>query len=177
MIYQRRFDYKKKIGYNKAMKIIIIDGKSGAGKTTYANSISDNIVHMDDFFLPIELRTEERLKEVGGNIHYERFKEEVIGGILSGKNFEYRVFSCKEMDYVGKRKISLDKDIVVEGAYALHPYFDWDSLGLNIEKKFMDIDKDEQMKRILKRNGPLVAEIFRDKWIPMEEAYFKENFK
>ena len=32
---------------------------------------------MDDFFLPMELRTAERLEEPGGNVHYERFSAEV----------------------------------------------------------------------------------------------------
>ncbi|MCQ2551246.1 MAG: hypothetical protein MJ146_03535 [Clostridia bacterium] len=156
------------------MKLIIIDGKSGAGKTTYARSISDNIVHMDDFFLPIDLRTKERLDEVGGNIHYERFKEEVVDKILKGQDFSYRIFNCKEMDYVGERHISCEKDIVIEGAYSMHPYFNWDSLPIEKEVIFMDISDEEQEKRIRQRNGDLVWEIYRDKWIPMENRYFEK---
>lgn len=195
IIYQRAFDYKLKIVYNMSMKLIIIDGRSGAGKTTYANSISKNVVHMDDFFLPIELRTEERLKEIGGNIHYERFYEEVVVPISEALNkanslaqshdaapapasFKYRIFNCKEMSYVGEREISLTEDIVIEGAYSMHPYFKWDELALTheltIEKIFMDISPEEQEARIKARNGQTVWEIFRDKWIPLEEAYFSE---
>lgn len=176
------------------MKLIIIDGRSGAGKTTYANSISKNVVHMDDFFLPIELRTEERLKEIGGNIHYERFYEEVVSPIIEALNkanslaqsydaapapasFKYRIFNCKEMSYVGEREISLTEDIVIEGAYSMHPYFKWDehalTHALTIEKIFMDISPEEQEARIKARNGQTVWEIFRDKWIPLEEAYFQ----
>ena len=175
MIYQRVFDYKLNIRYNRGMKIIIIDGMSGAGKTTYANSISQNVIHMDDFFLPIELRTEERLAEIGGNVHYERFKDEVINPIKSGeKEFSYRIFNCKEMNYVSAKKIRTDEDIIIEGAYAMHPYFEWDKLKqeFEIEKVFMEIPKSEQEARIKARNGKTVWEIFRDKWIPMEEAYF-----
>lgn len=184
IIYQRAFDYKLKIVYNMSMKLIIIDGRSGAGKTTYANSISKNVVHMDDFFLPIELRTEERLKEIGGNIHYERFYEEVVCPISEAArgsapgSFKYRIFNCKEMSYVGEREISLTEDIVIEGAYSMHPYFKWDELALThaltIEKIFMDISPEEQEARIKARNGQTVWEIFRDKWIPLEEAYFKK---
>ena len=55
---------------------------TGSGKTTLANELSEMhnnipIFHADDFFLLPELRTEERLNEPGGNIHYERMKAEV----------------------------------------------------------------------------------------------------
>ena len=29
------------------------------------------LISMDDFFLPIPLRTKERLQSAGGNVHYE----------------------------------------------------------------------------------------------------------
>ena len=49
---------------------------------------------MDDFFLPFELRTAERLKEPGGNVHYERFIDEVVSKLSAGEPFEYGVFRC-----------------------------------------------------------------------------------
>ena len=39
---------------------------------------------------------------------------------------------------------------------------------------FVDIDKEEQLKRIEKRNGKEQVPMFVNRWIPMEEAYFKE---
>lgn len=156
------------------MKLIIIDGQSGAGKTTYANSISDNVIHMDDFFLPIELRTEERLSEAGGNIHYERFKEEVVDKLRAGEAITYRVFNCKEMAYTGETDIDVSRTVVIEGAYSMHPYFRWDELDIPKETVFMSLDPDEQASRIEKRNGKVVAEIFKEKWIPMENRYFEE---
>lgn len=65
--------------------IVAIDGNSGSGKSTLAESLSDiydsNIFHMDHFFLRPEQRTTERIREVGGNVDYERFKEEVLDNI------------------------------------------------------------------------------------------------
>ena len=37
----------------------------------------------------------------------------------------------------------------------------------------MTIDPAEQLRRIETRNGPEALPVFRDKWIPMEEAYFR----
>lgn len=59
---------------------------------------------MDDFFLPPELRTAERLSQPGGNVHYERFSAEVADGILRGKPFEYSVFDCSIMGVSGKKE-------------------------------------------------------------------------
>ena len=46
------------------MRIIAIDGRCAAGKTTLAarlaKELGGDVIHMDDFFLPLELRTEER---------------------------------------------------------------------------------------------------------------------
>jgi pantothenate kinase len=37
---------------------------------------------------------------------------------------------------------------------------------------FLDIDKDLQRKRILKRNAPEFAKRFFEEWIPLEDKYF-----
>ena len=62
--------------------VIALDGRCGSGKSTLSRRLSDtypcSVIHMDDFFLRPEQRTEERLSETGGNIDYERFEEEVI---------------------------------------------------------------------------------------------------
>ena len=44
-----------------------------------------------------ELKTEERLKEVGGNVDYVRFYEEVIQGLKSGQRICYRPYNCQTM--------------------------------------------------------------------------------
>lgn len=78
--------------------IAAIDGRSASGKSTLAevlkNTFGAAVVHMDDFFLPAELRKPERFAEPGGNVHYERFNEEVTPNL--GKNFAYRVLIAEK---------------------------------------------------------------------------------
>ena len=121
---------------------------------------------MDDFFLPAELRTPERLSEPGGNIHYERFAQEVLPHIRNGA-FEYYVFNCASMNYSGARKIAASPWRVVEGTYSHYPNFG-DYADVRV---FSSIGAATQMERIKARNGDY-AKIFADKWIPMEEKYF-----
>lgn len=154
-------------------KIIAIDGRAAAGKTTVANLLSQvlkaDMIRMDDFFLPAELRTEERFAQSGGNIHYERFCSEVLPYLKKNESFSYRRFDCGTMDYGESRVIQSGSWRIVEGSYSCHPVF-----GEYMDcRVFCDISADEQMKRVVKRNGPEMAEVFSTQWIPMEEEYFK----
>jgi hypothetical protein len=123
---------------------------------------------MDDFFLPPAMRTKMRYEQPGGNVHYERFSQEILPGLTSGEGFTYRVFDCSRMDFHGLREIPAAPIRIVEGSYALHPELG-DYAGLRV---FSTVDEAEQMARILRRNGEKMAEMFRTRWIPMEEKYF-----
>jgi len=154
--------------------VISIDGRAASGKTTLANQLSlvfnAPVVHADDFFLPLELRTESRLLEKGGNIHYERMKEEVIDKCVYSSEFCYTRFDCKTKSLADKIFVPESSVIIIEGSYSHHPYF-----GKYADLKlFKTIDPKTQWERILKRNGVEWGEMFRTKWIPLEEAYFKE---
>mgnify|MGYP000916163151 CR=1 FL=1 len=155
--------------------IVAIDGNCASGKTTLASLIGGvydcNIFHMDDFFLTPELRTKERLNEVGGNVDYLRFKQEVMDGINSGREFQYRVYDCRQMAFKQRSVSVIPKKLnIVEGAYSMHPTL-IDNYDLKI---FMHVDEKEQASRILKRNGPSMLNRFLNVWIPMENRYFSE---
>ncbi|SJZ62841.1 uridine kinase [Garciella nitratireducens] len=154
--------------------IIAIDGKSGSGKTTLANALEKyydcNIFHMDNFFLRPELKTKERLKEVGGNVDYIRFKEEVMDGILSFSKFQYQIYDCQSMSLTEYIQVTPKKLNIIEGSYSMHPtLIDYYHL-----KIFLDIDDTTQKQRILKRNGPLLYKRFIEEWIPKENEYFEK---
>jgi len=154
--------------------VIVIDGHAASGKSTMAKQLASilggEIVRIDDFFLPMELRTGERLAEAGGNVHYERFKDEVLPGLVSGKPFAYTRFDCSIMDYGEKIHVPAAEWRIVEGSYSHHPYFgEYGDIRV-----FSIIDPDEQRRRILSRNGEEMAQKFENIWIPMENRYFKE---
>ena len=154
--------------------IIVIDGPAASGKSTMATQLAKilngNVVRMDDFFLPMELRTEKRLAEAGGNVHYERFKEEVLDKLVSGDAFEYTKFDCSVMEYGNKVHVPSSNWRIVEGSYSHHPYFG----KYGDIRVFSMVDDDEQISRILSRNGEKMARMFQNVWIPMENRYFEE---
>lgn len=156
--------------------IVSIDGRCGSGKSTLAEQLSEitgaGVIHMDDFFLPLELRTQDRLAQPGGNVHYERFAEEVLSKLRERKAFTYKRFDCSTMQLGEERMVpKLQSQIplrIVEGAYSFHPV-----LGEYADiKVFSDIEYNEQLARILERNGEERLEAFKNRWIPMEEKYF-----
>lgn len=155
------------------IRIIAIDGRCAAGKTTLAAQLAEelggDVIHMDDFFLPPELRTPERRKEPGGNVHYERFLEEVLPKLREEEAFSYQRFDCSKMALGERIPVKNDGFVFVEGAYSCHPVLG-DYMDLKV---FLDIDAGEQTERIRKRNGEDRLQDFLQLWIPLEEAYFQ----
>ena len=156
-----------------ASKVIAVDGRAASGKSTMTALLEAvleaGIVHMDDFFVPPVLRSEERFVQPGGNVHYERFIEEVLPCIEKTESFSYQIFDCGTMDYKGCREVRAAAWHVVEGSYSTHPVFgDYADI-----KVFLDVEPEEQIRRIEVRNGREMARMFQNRWIPLEEAYFK----
>ncbi|MCL2573294.1 MAG: hypothetical protein FWE34_01925 [Defluviitaleaceae bacterium] len=152
--------------------IVAIDGDAASGKTTLGGILrliyNCNLIHMDHFFLQPSQRTPERLVEAGGNVDYERFKEEVLAPLVSHKPFSYRPFDCQTWDFGDEISVMPNRLTVVEGCYSQHPMLT-DAYHIKV---MMQVDPVEQMRRITLRNAPFLAEKFRDIWIPMEKAYF-----
>lgn len=153
--------------------IIAIDGRCASGKTTLAKAISEqidcNVIHMDDFFLRPEQRTANRLATPGENIDHERFLEEVLIPLSKGLPVTYHPFDCHKMGFDEEILLTPKKINIVEGSYSCHPSLrDYYAYTF-----FLTISLEEQMKRIIDREGVEKAKIFKEKWIPLEEEYFK----
>ena len=105
--------------------IVAIDGKCTSGKTTLASKLEQiydcNVFHMDDFFLRPEQRTRSRFAEVGGNVDYERFQEEVPLPLRSGRSFSYRPFDCKTFTLSAPIIVTPKRLNIIEGTYSTIP--------------------------------------------------------
>lgn len=79
--------------------LIAIDGRCGAGKTTLAQRLQQElggrVFHMDDFFLRPVQRTVERLAHPGENVDHERFLAEVLGPARQGLPVTFRPYLCR----------------------------------------------------------------------------------
>lgn len=151
--------------------LIAIDGSCTAGKTTLAGALSErydcNVFHMDDFFLRPEQRTPERFAETGGNVDYERFREEVLLPLQKGEPFFYRPYDCGIRALAPAVAVVPKMLNIVEGTYSMHPDFG-DIYDLKI---FLKVPEELRRARILKRPAHLHRRFFEE-WIPMEQRYF-----
>ena len=150
--------------------IVAIDGKCTSGKSTLAAKLAEiydcNVFHMDDFFLRPEQRIPTRFAEICGNVDYERFQEEVLLPLKTGKPFSYRPFDCKSFTLADPISITPKKLNIIEGSYSHHPYF-----GEVYDLKIMlEVDEETQRQRILERPSHLHKQFFEE-WIPMENRY------
>ena len=152
--------------------VVAIDGKCTSGKTTLASLLVDaydcNVFHMDDFFLRPEQRTPERFAQPGGNVDYERFREEVLTPLMGGGAFSYRPFDCSTFTLAQPVAVEPKKLAIVEGTYSQHPYFG-DPYDLKI---LLTVTEEDQRSRVLQRPAFLHRRFFND-WIPMEHLYFE----
>lgn len=153
--------------------VVALEGGAASGKTTLAEMFSEvygaSVIHMDDFFLRPSQRTGKRLEEVGGNVDYERFEDEVLAPLRRCETVRYRPFDCSTTSFGKTVTIEPSRLLIIEGAYSMHPYFG-DYAGLCV---FLDVEKECQKERIERRNAEEVAARFFSEWIPKEDAYFE----
>lgn len=147
--------------------IISLEGKCAAGKTTITNKLKDSlnitVIPVDDFFLPPQRKTKERLAEVGGNIDYERIYK-LLEDLKNNQQLTYFRYNCANGTY---EKVDLTrKDIIIlEGVYSYHPYF-----RKFIDKLiYIDINEKTQLNRLKQRFN---FQRFIKEWIPLENCYF-----
>ena len=152
---------------------VAIDGDACSGKTTVATQLQEYypdsyVIHCDDFFLPPERKTEQRMSEVGGNVDYERL-EETLSQAKLNLPFEYQKYNCSSNAYQ-RVAVQPKRVVIVEGTYSLRQnlkdFFD--------VKCRLTINKDTQQKRLLQRNPQLMTQ-FNTVWLPQEAKYFSQN--
>ena len=155
-----------------APALLAVDGRCGSGKSTLAQHIAEvlecPVFHLDDFFLPPALRTEERLSQPGENVHHERFLEEILQPFHAGRTVRFCPFDCSTCTLGNAVEVSPAPFAVAEGSYALHPSL----RRYYAASVFVTCAPDVQRARIAARSGEDSLQAFDAKWIPLEEAYF-----
>ena len=159
---------------DKEKVIIAIDGRCASGKTTLARKIQmayshpSQILHMDDFYMPLNRRKTNWEQEIAGNMDFERFISQALLPAYQNKEIVYQPFSCQKKTLLESTLLEPCDLTIVEGSYAMHnslcQYYD-----LMI---FLTCNQEVQRNRIIEREKERYIQ-FEQRWIPMEEAYFK----
>ena len=148
-----------------------IDGRCGSGKSGLAARIEERfagtVLHMDDFYLPIDRRQPDWMRIPGGNMDLERFRREVLEPAYAGEPILYRPYDCREGRMGDTARLPASRFILVEGSYSQHPLL----ADLYDYKLFLTCSQTAQEKRLRRREGERF-DGFQKRWIPMEERYF-----
>lgn len=164
----------KFITENKGKRILItMDGPCASGKTTLAErlakAIHAGVVHTDDFVIPHARKTSERLSIPGGNCDGERLVREVVAPFKKGELVKYRRYDCRADCLMPEEALQDGSILILEGSYCNLPVIRaYADLRL-----FVNTPEEIRMERLRERETPESLRRFREKWIPLENAYFE----
>ncbi|MBQ9329940.1 MAG: hypothetical protein IJ221_03035 [Oscillibacter sp.] len=152
--------------------VVAIDGRCGSGKTGLAALLEDlfpcRVFHMDDYYLPPADRAENWTELPAGNMDLDRFLAEVLLPAREGRAVMYRAYDCQHGALSAPETVPPRSLTVVEGSYSHHPrlapYYDG--------TVFLTCGEAVRLDRLRRREGADIR-AFQERWIPMEERYFR----
>lgn len=158
------FQLQNYINSFKEFTIFALEGKCTSGKTTISNLLKDvTIIDVDEFFLRKELKTKERLSEIGGNIDYDLY-EQCLQKIKPNSTISYTIFDCSTQSYSTKT-INIKNNVLLVGVYSYHQ-----KVRKYIDKLcYLLVNEDDQLQRLKQRT---MYERFINEWVPMENKYY-----
>jgi len=160
----KAYQLQKYIDSFNDFTIFSLEGKCASGKTTISNLLKDvTVIDVDDFFLRKELKTKERLNEIGGNIDYDLY-EECLKKIKPNSIITYKIFDCQSQQYKDKT-IEIKNKVLLSGVYSYHM-----KVRKYIDKLcYIIINDSDQYNRLKKR---VLFERFINEWVPLENKYY-----
>jgi uridine kinase len=154
--------------------LVALDGRSAAGKSTLATSLSDladaAVVHVDDFYR--DLPEAERLAltpedGVDRYFDWERLRDDALTPLMEHKHARFRQFDwIAGGGLVGEVIVEPREVVIVEGVYSARPEFD-DLLSLKV---LVEAPDNERERRRRDRHDP---HDWEERWDAAERHYFK----
>lgn len=152
--------------------VIAIDGPCCSGKSSLAALLADlfpsRILHMDDYYLPLQQRSPGWETIPCDNMDLQRFLHQALLPAARGETIAYQPYSCQKGRLLETQMLPAAPLTIVEGSYSHHPL-----LAPHYDLKiYLYCHHREQLKRLQRReNAHLDA--YLQRWIPLEETYFQ----
>lgn len=163
-IEMKTFQLQNYIDSFNEFTIFALEGKCASGKTTISNNLKNiTIIDVDEFFLNNDLKTKERLNEIGGNIDYDLY-EQCLQKIKPNSTITYTIFDCSTQSYSTKT-IDIKEKVLLVGVYSYHQ-----KVRKYIDKLcYLIVNENEQLNRLKQRK---MFDRFINEWVPLENKYY-----
>lgn len=164
-------DRVEKLADSGRPALVAVDGRCGSGKTTLAAALGRDfgcpVVHTDDYYLPFDRRPRDWQNTPAANMDFARLRDEVLDPLRAGKDGLCRPYDCHTGRFGAEYGLPAGGLLVLEGSYSHHPL-----LGEYDLRVFVTCPPECQARRLQEREGDRY-EMFRSRWIPLEEGYFR----
>ena len=165
-------EHIQKAAEKKDRLLITLDGPCASGKTTFAAALAGEldalVIHTDDFVVPHEQKTAERLAMPGGNCDWERLCHEVVAPWKEGNVPRFQRYDCHHDCLLPPETLDTEHILILEGSYcnlpAIRAYAD--------VRLFMTTPEKTRLERLHRRESQESLQRFFERWIPLENAYF-----
>lgn len=152
--------------------VIAIDGPCGSGKSSLADLLAElfpsRILHMDDYYLPLQQRSPGWEQIPCENMDLQRFLQEALLPASRGEEILYRPYSCRKGQLTDSRILPAAPLTIAEGSYSHHPL-----LAPHYDLKiYLTCHHQEQLARLARREQSHL-DAYLQRWIPLEEAYYR----
>lgn len=152
---------------------VTIDGPCASGKTTLAEKLAEvfgaAVIHTDDFVIPHAMKTPAHLAIPGGNCDADRLADEVLAPWMRGEAVRYRKYDCASDRLLPEETLPDSRMLIIEGCYCNLPRI---SRCAEV-RLFLDTPLEEREQRLAVRETAPSLNMFYEKWIPLENAYFE----
>lgn len=181
-----------KLNNRKHAFVLGVDGLGGSGKTTYALSLKKTLInegipvevlHIDDFIHPKEIRYDQTKPDWECYYHlqwrYDYLRKEILTPIQSGSmiNKNIEIYDKQNDCYIGKHiTLTTDSILMVEGVFLqrseLRSYFDY--------VIYIDANKENRLQRVIERDTYIgdekaIIEKYEKRYFPAEDQYILEH--
>jgi uridine kinase len=158
--------------------LIGVDGCGGSGKSTFAKEIAElsneiTIIHVDDFYLPSNSRTNDTPAEkpIGADLDWKRLRKQVLEPLANNKEGKYQRYDWDSDSLSEWHRVSVGGIVIIEGVYStrkeLSDFYDF--------KIFVDCPRELRLKRGIERDGESAKDIWEKIWMVAEDKYMMEH--
>ena len=157
---------------NGKFYLIAIDGRGGAGKSSFTDYLKKllpdfDFIYYDDYFEPTPD------KEIWGGFNQARFEADVIKPLHDSDKFIYRPYNHHKTPHITEQPMIIQKGLVLEGCFSFSFDLDWDL------KIWVETPRELCLKRGVERDAKdkgyeTALHGWRDIWLPPEDKYIEQ---